>query len=464
MGIASSLFFSTTTPAECLDWRIRPSDEQYDAQKERWNDLAVYLLADLKAKSGYILSSWLQGSYKFGTQVRPPNKYEEFDIDLGVYFNWSGTPFDGGYEPSELKDFVQASLEAYVEDSENDAEGVSAPKPRCNRIHFADSFHIDVPSYHLDRDRDARALATQQDTWEASDAKAIYGWWKDTISDADRPRLRRLVRYLKMWAALAFETEHRPSSIVLMVIAADGYRTLDVEDLSGDDEFLRAVVDAALSRVRRSQAVANPVDMTENLNRLSKEDSVAFVTGLESLLSTADRALAAPTKSQAADVWAEVFHHFFPVPAEEEMLTEMAKALTPVLFVPEVDIKATAPSGSVGTFRGLNSIGPLPKNCSIEFTLANAYDLPAGAIVTWTVRNAGKEAEQENDLGHPVGVGLQAYENSAYTGRHFMDVAVRRNGVLIGHRRVPVTIYGVTIPNRNTARPGWTKFRQKRRG
>jgi hypothetical protein len=463
MGNAASLFFSTTTPTECLDWRIRPSDEQYDAQKERWNDLASYLLADLKERSGYTLSSWLQGSYKFGTQVRPPSKFEEFDIDLGVYFNWSGTPFDGEHEPSELKDFVQASLEAYVEDSENDAEGVSAPKPRCNRIHFADNFHIDVPSYHLDPDRDARALATQEGAWEPSDPKAIYGWWKDTINDSDRPRVRRLVRYLKMWAALAFEAEHRPSSIMLTVLAAQGYVTLDVEGLSGDDEYLRALVDAVLSRLRRNPAVDNPVDTTENFNRLSKERSDAFVAGLDGLLLTADRALAAPTKSQAADIWAEAFHHFFPVPPEEEMLTEMAKALTPVLFVPEVHVEATAPSGPVRTIRGLNSIGPLPKNSSIEFTLANANELPSGSIVAWTVRNEGKEAEEENDLGHPVGVGLRAEENAAYTGRHFMDVAVRRNGVLIGHRRVPVTIYGLSMPKRNSARPGWVKFRQKRR-
>lgn len=120
-----------------------------------------------------------------------------------------------------------------------------------------------------------------------------------------------------MWAALAFEAEHRPSSIMLTVLAAQGYVTLDVEGFSGDDEYLRAVVNAALSRLRRNPAVANPVDTTENLNRLSKERSDAFVAGLDGLLSTADRALAAPTKSQAADIWAEAFHHFFPVPQKK---------------------------------------------------------------------------------------------------------------------------------------------------
>lgn len=97
MGIAASLFHSTLDPQQTLDWRIRPSDEQYEQQQERWNDLAAYLIDDLKARSGYPISSWLQGSYKFGTQVRPSSALAEFDIDLGVYFRWEGIPRDGAH-------------------------------------------------------------------------------------------------------------------------------------------------------------------------------------------------------------------------------------------------------------------------------------------------------------------------------------------------------------------------------
>jgi len=463
MGIAASLFFNTTSPSECLDWRIRPSDEQYDAQKERWKALQGYLLADLREKSGYPISSWLQGSYKFGTQVRPADKFQEIDIDLGVYYRWAGEPEDGAHEPPELKDFVQDSLTAYIEQSDNDAEGVSNPKPRCNRVHFADNFHIDVPSYHLDADRDARALATQAGGWETSDPKAIYEWWKEAIDEQARPRVRRLVRYLKMWAALAFDDEGRPSSILLTVLVAEAYLKLESDRLNGDDEHLREVAETIRSRLNRSRVVRNPVDSGENLNRLTVEQSDEFIEKLEILVTRADSALAVPTKAQSADIWSEVFHHFFPIPPEEEVLTEMSKALTPVLFEPEIHVTATAPNEPQRLFRGLNSIGPIPKDCAIEFSLVNGQELPLGAVVMWTVRNAGKEAEHENDLGHPVGSGLTAQERSAYTGRHFMDVSVRLNGMMIGHRRVPVTIYGVGLPKRNPARPDWVKFRQKRR-
>src|SRR5258706_13168291 len=111
MGISAGQFYSTTTPEACLDWRIRPSDEQYDAQQERWNDLAEYLRENLATRSSYPMYSWLQGSYKFGTQVRPAKMGDEFDIDLGVYFRWAGQPGDGRFGPLDLKNWGQASLE-----------------------------------------------------------------------------------------------------------------------------------------------------------------------------------------------------------------------------------------------------------------------------------------------------------------------------------------------------------------
>ena len=135
MGIAASLFYSTVDPERCLDWRIRPSDDQYDAQMARWNDLVAVILPDLEARSGYPTQHWLQGSYKFGTQIRPAAVGQEFDIDLGVYFRWSGQPEDGGWSPTDLKSFVQESLITYAEDPTNDAEGVGEPKPRCSRVH-----------------------------------------------------------------------------------------------------------------------------------------------------------------------------------------------------------------------------------------------------------------------------------------------------------------------------------------
>jgi hypothetical protein len=78
----------------------------------------------------------------------------------------------------------------------------------------------------------------------------------------------------------------------------------------------------------------------------------------------------------------------------------------------------------------MNEMGPIPKNCDITFTLANRGQLPWGAVVEWTVRNEGTEAENTNDLGHRVGDGPSVEEHSAYNGRHYMDCVVRQHGML----------------------------------
>jgi len=461
MGIAAKLFYNPEDRENTLAYRVRPSDEQVAEQQERWNDLAEVLKEGLRETFGKPVSSWLQGSYKFGTQIRPACAGEEFDIDLGVYVEWQGSAESGGVEPLQLKNRVQSILEDYASDDGNDSAGTADPKSRCNRICFSDAFHIDIPSYHLDRAADKRDLATQNDEWESSDPKAIYMWWKEQFEVGQRGIARRLARYLKMWAALTFERASRPSSIVLTVLVAQALKDTNSEGLSGEDEFFRAVVAEVERRLRRSDVVRNPVNRSENLNRLSGDDCAAFVDKLAELLRIADRALDAGDEYECADIWSEAFKHFFPFPKEvEQAVTKAADSAWNVLAVvrydPDVQITAT-----VGNRRweGFNGIGPIPKGCDIRFVVVNPQTLPEGATVHWTVRNEGAEAEATNDLGHVAGAGLFNSENSAYRGNHFMDVVVKLSGRIIGRRRVKVQVSGLGIPKRNSSRPAWTRLR-----
>jgi hypothetical protein len=85
------------------------------------------------------------------------------------------------------------------------------------------------------------------------------------------------------------------------------------------------------------------------------------------------------------------------------------------------------------------------------------------SIVEWMVRNEGEEAEGVNDLGHVAGQGLSANETSAYKGIHYMDCIVKQYGLVVGKRRVPVEIQGLSWPRRNPARrPPWVKLRGTR--
>lgn len=455
MAIAADLFHASDAARETLHKRITPTDDQFEDQKTRWNDLAAFLRTRLKAETGLGTRTWLQGSYKFDTQIRPWMIGAEFDIDLGFYFEWVGTPEQGDYTPDALKALIQKALEDYLSDAENDATSVEPPKERCCRIGFKPDFHIDVPTYHLDPDRDTRALATETRDWEQSDPKALYEWFKRRYDDAaQRWQLRRLVRYLKMWAALQFPDQKRPSSILLTVLAAEALQGYAIAGIADDDLLEHATV-IIKRRLEQNHVVPNPVNGEENLNRLDDEATGEFVDQLATLETIASRARLSGEKAAAAEIWAEAFRQFFPMPEDNDEVYEaklQRNAVTIYQFDPQVEVQAIPRLNKDRRWRGLNELPPIPKDCDITFTLANRAQLPAGARIRWTVRNRGEEAGRLNDLGHIAGTDDSVSRHSAYNGDHAMDLTVYLGNQVIGRRRIWVKVRGFAMPARNPKR------------
>ncbi|MES2622936.1 MAG: CBASS cGAMP synthase [Patescibacteria group bacterium] len=466
MSKNSSQFYSTNPDIQTLHKKIIPSDGQNTEQTERWNDLRDYLVEDLAEKTGYLVTSWLQGSYKFETQIRPGSMLEEFDIDLGIYFNWSGGPDDGKYTPIQLKKMVLQSLVEYQLEAKDEVLNVADPKTRCARIHFLGNFHIDVPVYHIDPDRDIRHLATEDNVWENSDPKALYAWFKKECNESQNgQQLRRLVRYLKMWATQKFREEERPSTILLTVLVVKAFKELSL--VSSDDDFVfENCIGKVIESLNLVSIVENPVDTKENLNRMPKESFANFLHQLTILYEIAKRGTSASTQADASMIWQEAFHHFFPLPEELKNSSSAETALMVVQFTPEIHVSAQPKDNfSIRPYIGQNKIGPIPKNCNISFVLTNYLYLPYGCTLEWMVRNEGGEAEEMNDLGHFSGKAVSMSRNSAYNGTHFMDIVVKtQHGTPIGFRRVPVTIDGPAIPPRNPKnKPGWRKIKNKKR-
>ena len=454
MGKAASYFYDASdTDKQTLHKRVTPNDSQFDEQQLRWNALADFLVDDLKERSCYPIRTWLQGSYKFGTQVRPVHRTEEFDIDLGIYYCWEGDRDGGDFTPKELKQLVQDSLAHFAAKNEDVIEVVEPAKPRCCRVRFKGNFHIDIPSYHLNESHDARSLATEENTWEDSDPKAIYIWFKDQFKDDQRVRVRRFVKYVKAWATLKFrDLQGRPSSLLLTVLIAEAAKQLLPGLPLEDDEALAAVLRKVLTSLGSERYVPNPVDKTENLaSRPSEADWHAFVKKLGDFSETAAAAVRDQDTLGACSRWALEFEHLFPLP-DARQLDELAKYLPAVRTLPEVRVNAVSRENTNLRYTGVNAIGPIPKNCSIAFEVTNGLSMPPGTQFYWMVRNEGDEAEDISDLGHKAGTGPKAEERSAYKGSHFMDCTAILGGRIIGLRRVVVTITGVTFPRRKSQR------------
>ncbi len=453
MSQSAKLFYLAGSESETLHRRITPTADQFTKQKDRWNNLAEFLVERLTKDSGYSVRTWLQGSYKFGTQIRPWVVGAEFDIDLGIYFEWLGEPEDGDHTPEELKAFIQNALVDYQDDEDNEATGVADPKERCCRITFAPDFHIDVPCYHLDSERDARTLATETKGWEVSDPKKIYEWFKNCQDDLPRARLRRLICYLKMWAALRIEEAERPSSILLTVLAAEAFDGLDQNAVVEDDDILEQAATLIADRLDDDVTILNPVNSQEDLNRLEVDAVVKLVAMLRDLALIGKRARLATDISAAADIWSEAFDQFFPMPEDtEEGAQALAKSQAIALYdyTPDIVVTATPRDNrDIRPFQGLNEIRPVPKNCDIKFTIAAPELLPAGCTLKWTVRNHGREAAMENDMGHVAGTGTSVERHTAYNGDHAMDLTIFLGGLPVGRRRIIVKVRGPAIPPRN---------------
>lgn len=320
MGSAAELFYNANPDRETLHRLITPTVEQQEEQQAHWQELAEFLKVNLKEKTGLPIQTSLQGSYKLGTQLRPWSKDEEFDIDLGVHFEWPGEPEDGDYGAKELKGFVQQALVEYHSSGESGSINVDEPQEDCARIRFNPDFHIDVACFHWDPEKNCRSLATEKWSWQDRDPEALYEWFAITNNDeAVRAKLCRQVRYIKMWSNLySIEDEEceKPSSVMLTVLASS---MLPSKAAEMDDESLFAeVVESALNYFCDFYPIYNPVEESEDLNQLTNDGCEDLRWAFENLWDICKRARRETNKVLAAKIWAEAFHHFFPMPRDND--------------------------------------------------------------------------------------------------------------------------------------------------
>jgi hypothetical protein len=462
MGKATRLFNGSAE--ETLYSRITPTEEQREFLQAQWNALANHLKLHLRQDYGYTISTWIQGSYKYGTLIKPLHIGEEYDVDVGIYFEW---PLDGSAHPTpkQLRDWVQRELIAYQTLAPELKKVEDPPRERCSRAIYQQHFHIDTPVYHLDKDNDHRKLACWSNKWEASDPKKLYKWFKNAVPKENREQLRRIIRYLKAWAAVAFEDADgsRPSSILITVLVTEELKKVFFWGLfeSDDEDLLIKVIEKVHDRLSKDSEVVNPVDGKENLNRIGPEDWDAFLLRLSALHECAQRAKEAHDEATAALIWSEAFSFLMPLPEAEEVEVVEEGSGRALMQLPaiQIDVYSRNPRRLISTFH--NHVPSVAKDCDLEFRITNPQVVPDFALVEWTVRNTDREAEEVGDLGHRRGGirELTALEHTCYAGRHFMDCVIRVNGNVYAVRRVPVNVRDLPFPARNPPKPAYTKLR-----
>jgi hypothetical protein len=465
MGKAARLFNGKAE--QTLYGRVTPTPEQRQFLQNQWNALGDHLKTRLSGW-GYPVTTWLQGSYKYGTLIKPVHKGEEYDVDVGIYFSWDPAQTNLSPTAQQLRAWVQQELVEYEKGVEALVEVVDPPKERCSRAIYKQQFHIDTPTYHLDPATDKRRLACLSGEWEDSDPKLLYKWFRDVVGPDNRDLLRRLIRYLKGWAAVAFEDapEARPSSILLTVAVAEafsqkwGARLIDV----ADDDALIAVVAIFYERLVRDSRVFNPIDTKENLNRIPDDSWDAFLTRLAVLNDAAQAADAAEDEAAASFSWEGAFLFLMPLPEVDEVEVIEPATNRALMQVPDIAVRVfDRPDGNLLATH-LNEVPSVTRGQWLVFELVNRHVLPDFADISWTVRNDGEEADYIGDLGHfRRGINMYtASESTAYLGKHYMDCVIRLNGTIFAVRRVPVHIKPDQQQLLAQVQRSWTKLRTRK--
>ncbi|MYB76221.1 MAG: hypothetical protein F4X83_03815, partial [Chloroflexi bacterium] len=446
MGVASELFYTPNVDDETLYRRVVPSQEQIEYLQENWYDLAGFLTKSISKLFVHECKTWIQGSYKFGKLIRPVSKGLEYDVDLGLYLipknnqELSSIP-----EPEKYRSFIRNLLIQYAKDDDEIENVASPPKDKCERIHFKKYFHIDIPAYKLINRK--HMLAVLPNEWEHSDPREQYLWFKQVCGNVrDGGQLRRIIQYFKNWSEQKFsdqDKDHQPSSIMLTVLVAESYLKINHRMTGADDDDFRCIVSEVFTRLYSSRIVSNPIEHSEDLNRLSDQGFQNFIYELKILKDISDAACNTNSRFAASLFWEKAFGHFFPIDVES-----FRNEYLPARIAPEIEIDISETSNNEPFIKGVrNSLSNVPKNCWLNFRITNPENMPLGCTVEWVVRNSGKEATNINDLGHSsCGKGMfENQEQTAYRGTHFMDCSVFDSfGNFYSFRRVPVSIINKT--------------------
>lgn len=281
----------------------------YELAARRYKDLAQWLRRPESSLAPYDAHVFVQGSFAFGTPIRPVIEGEEYDLDFTCKLRVGISR--ATHTQQELKRLIGAELTAY-----RVARGIHkalTEKNRCWRLGYMDElpFHMDVvPGLRAD-DNVRRALRTAMESvgtqsllaeevarralwitdrqdpgysqisfeWPSSNPGGYQLWFHARLAgDVSRvlaeaqvdpipvfrskAPLQQVVQLLKRHRDLMFkdDTDRKPASILLTTIAGHAY--VAGESLS---QSMRRVL-IALEQVRSSNTdvIANPVNPAEN--------------------------------------------------------------------------------------------------------------------------------------------------------------------------------------------------------
>ena len=453
MDINSAFIFSHDDAADTLYSRITLSSDQVERAREIKDVLLKEIKSKLSCKLGVDVKHWLQGSYKNHTLIRPTRKGDEFDIDAGIYL-FCHAP-QRGISAERAREQLRNALKETV--NGNRKLKLEASKKNCERVTYDGVFHIDLPIYYFDEVNQKCRLASKESGWIDSDPKMLQELFQDLTSGfekEDLAQLRRVIKYLKAWVQLKWKgaDARKIPSLVISLYLAENYHKKETDY----DAFIYNASNFSVYFLTNEKYIC-PATGKDLLDFKHKDITYAR-TQLTDLKRKCECILEDVHYIDSLYAWAELFEHLFPPifhsVNERELKNIVCKDFPePKLAICHTDNKRQK------SFKVENRTVKAYKEDRIHLTITNTDDYPVGAQILWRVKNQGKEASDVYDLGHETVLDIyeKHEERCAYSGKHFIEIIIFKDGFTYGISLVNVSVTGNTRPLRNPPKKRYPK-------
>jgi hypothetical protein len=335
------LFYSTVVSDTFSD-RIAPTPEQKRILNEARIAIREHLrplisratVTVLKMEKQVSPRFRTQGSWRYGLCLQQAWVSQELDWDYGIYLPvdvWE----DNG-PPHEMAplyfNVVEGALKPFCASR---GWNLIPGKNTCIRVKISKWAHFDIPLYaapaqdfqyilekaaradslraysgtmtadsaagELDEQEwselDQIVLAMRSGVWTASDPEAVCRWFEQREIEL-KDQFVRVCRYLKAWRDFQWKDGGGPSSLLLMIIAAQNFETW----AGRDDLALEAVV-RKLPKVLLDPVLEPGIDDgIENFNKLDADAAQEASMKATVLAKSLNRALALPSGSEPAAI------------------------------------------------------------------------------------------------------------------------------------------------------------------
>lgn len=442
---------------------VLPETEQSELREKRKLNIrrlkdGLLEYNDENGKEYKVSEDRIQGSMAMHTTVQ--NDKNDYDIDVGVVFESKNL---NGLRPLATRNMIADALKRKTKQFAEEPD----VKTSCVRLNYASTgYHVDFAifkRYKEDSEDNDYIYEHAGYEWSVRHLKALEEWFNGQIKDKG-DNLRKVIRLSKMFCKSREFWKNMPSGLIQTVLCDEKLAT----DYSRLDELFYHTMKAIVNRINDSMEVEAPVDngralVTRNVDyqRMSN-----WKNRLESNLKELNILFDSDcTYIKAVKAWNKFFNHSYWSNLEKEAISEsfsirksqklddteeFIEELYPVYEQYDVTIDCKVSGNGfrlMPILEYMDKYAPrfkkfIPHNFSVKCKIGDT-NCPSYDKVLWKVLNVGTEAEQRNDIrGQIKDRGKEITENSKFSGPHYIECYLIKNGVCvaIGHVNVPIGV------------------------